>query len=112
MAKFSNENTAQIRSIVREETQDIREDVINLKTDVAELKSDVADLREVVHRQGILAEDTNKKIDIMLEILTATTKKSEKIDPLEDQMTELQSDHKVLKHTVTIHIADKDQHQR
>lgn len=90
----------------------LKTDVAEMKGDIVSMKGDIHGLKEGLHYQGILAEDTNRKIDIMLEILTATTKKFEKIDPLEGKVDGLQDDHAILKGVVKSHIADKDLHSR
>lgn len=137
MAVFTKENVKQLRTIVKEETQKIvevetrkivkeetqklfeverkivREETQQLfEVERKIVREEFEELRTELRHQGILLEATNKKIDTMLEILVATTKKSEKIAPLETKAEWLRDDHLILKHTVKTHIADEKLHSR
>ncbi len=64
-----------------------------------------------LHRQGILAEDTNAKVDTMLEILVATVKKSEKIEPLTNSLTDHELRLRAVEYTLQDHLKSKNPHR-
>ena len=54
---------------VKQDIKDLKADVGTLKSDVNTLKSDVSTLKVEVHRQGVLAEDRDQKVDQILDMV-------------------------------------------
>jgi hypothetical protein len=88
----------------------LKQDVAVLKQDVAVLKQDVALLKQEMHEMRLMLEDVQKKIEIILEALSASLRKSEFID-IHDRVIATQQDKiRIVEGAVKSHIANKSVH--
>lgn len=56
--------------------------VLNMQQGLNGLQQDVKVLQQEQHRQGLMMEHMDQKLDILLEVMAPTVKKVESLDPL------------------------------
>lgn len=88
-------------SILKQDVSTLKQDVAILKQDVAILKQDVAELKESFHQMGILMEDTNHKLDLVLENLVSSIDLRDRVVVLESSSKKHNNEIELLKLAIT-----------
>jgi hypothetical protein len=93
--------------LLKEQSESIKD----LKFNHRKFQYSLDTLFSLVHRQGILAENTNSKIDTMLEILGATVTKCEAISPIIVKLEDFEPRLRAVEYTLTDHLTSKNPHK-
>lgn len=67
------------------------------------VREETADIRAELFKQGVLAEDTNDKLRVVLETLSENLKVKRKVDTHEERLDDIEAEQNLLKSTVALH---------
>ncbi len=96
MARFTDDNVRQIRTIVREETADMR-------LDIAAMKRDISKIHQDLDRVIALAEALYKEVTILAKAVSEVLKFKSQITDNTERLDQLETNGRLTKQTLTIH---------
>ncbi len=103
MSVLTDDNLQQIRSIVREETDDMRQDISVLKTNVTRLQTDVSKMQSEITRTFVLMQTQSEELKVVTELLSTNLDVKSHVINHDKRLTNLEIDNKHTKRTLTIH---------